>query len=253
MNAPTKFITAGVHRIEAEAYHADPAPLPSLSATLAKVITSKSPLHAWHACRRLNPDFRPVERKTFDIGTAAHRAVLGRGSDYVEIPAAMLAVNTRPERGQWHPLPKVLSLNPVGRKQTRKYRATLPIARQFAPHLDSVCGPYVSVESVDSAWDSMAATIKLPKGGQAGTKLIRRSVSQIARKRLGEEHWVQGRMFLGHHKTSTSDLYALFDPANLGRALAVTEAIIDEIEALCPGAFCDSHGTVVSLDARRKA
>jgi len=168
-------------------------------------------------------------------------------------PDAIMDIDTRPERGQWHPLPKVLSLNPVGRKQTRKYRATLPIARQFAPHLDSTDGPYVNVESVDSAWDSMAAKIKLPKGGQAGTKLIRRSVSQIARKRLGEEHWVQGRMFLGHHKTSTSDLYALFDPANLGRALAVTEDIIDEIESLCPGAFCDSHGTVVSLNTRRKA
>ena len=42
---------------------------------------------------------------------------------------------------------------------------------------------------------------------------------------------------LGHHKPSTSDIYALYDPANLGRALAVTEAIIDEIEALVPGAF----------------
>lgn len=60
-------------------------------------------------------------------------------------------------------------------------------------------------------------------------------------------------MFLGHHKASTSDLYALFDPANLGRALAVTEGIIDEIETLCPGAFCDSRGTVVHLNTRREA
>ena len=42
---------------------------------------------------------------------------------------------------------------------------------------------------------------------------------------------------LGHHKTATSDVYALRAPSNLGKALTVTEAIIDEIEPLTPGAF----------------
>lgn len=42
---------------------------------------------------------------------------------------------------------------------------------------------------------------------------------------------------LGHVPVSVSDLYALPDPANLGRALAVTQAIIEEIEKLAPGAF----------------
>jgi len=42
---------------------------------------------------------------------------------------------------------------------------------------------------------------------------------------------------LGHQRASTSDIYSLFDPANLGLALAVTEQIIDEIENLSPGAF----------------
>jgi hypothetical protein len=36
---------------------------------------------------------------------------------------------------------------------------------------------------------------------------------------------------------STSDLYALFEPGMLGRALDVTNAIIEEIETLAPGAF----------------
>jgi hypothetical protein len=62
-------------------------------------------------------------------------------------------------------------------------------------------------------------------------------VAQIARKRIGEERWTQGRIMLGHHKTEISDLYALFDPANLGVALKVTTEICDEIAALCPGAF----------------
>jgi hypothetical protein len=68
-------------------------------------------------------------------------------------------------------------------------------------------------------------------------KLIRRSVMTLARKRLGEEHWAQGRMMAGHVPTTVSDIYALPEPANLGRALAVTQSIIDEIGKLTPGAF----------------
>jgi hypothetical protein len=48
---------------------------------------------------------------------------------------------------------------------------------------------------------------------------------------------------LGHQKASTSDIYALFDPANLGLALAVTEQIIEEIETLTPGGI-HRNGTV---------
>jgi hypothetical protein len=83
----------------------------------------------------------------------------------------------------------------------------------------------------------MQAELAIPFDGQGGMKLIRRSVSTIARKRLGEENWIQGRMMLGHVPMTVSDIYALPDPANLGRALAVTESIIEEIEKFAPGAF----------------
>jgi len=46
---------------------------------------------------------------------------------------------------------------------------------------------------------------------------------------------------LGHAKASTTDLYALFDPANLGVALTVTEGILDVIEVRCPGAFVPAN------------
>lgn len=152
-------------------------------------------------------------------------------------PDAILDINTKPERGQWHPQPCVLALNPAGRRQTRKRRSIVPIARQFAPHLEPIDGFYIDAAAIKSAWASMARALKLPRGGQSGPKLIRRSMMTMARKRLGEEHWIQGKMMAGHVPVSVSDLYALPDPANLGRALAVTEAIIDEIEALAPGAF----------------
>jgi hypothetical protein len=152
-------------------------------------------------------------------------------------PDAVHDISTKPERRQWFSNARVLALNPDGRRQTRKRRAVVPVARQWAPHLDECKGFYITVDSVKAAWESMAAALKLPGAGEAGMKLIRRSMMTLARRRLGEEHWVQGRMMAGHMKFTVSDIYALPDPANLGLALKATEAIIDEIERSCPGAF----------------
>ncbi|MZR14250.1 hypothetical protein GQE99_14600 [Maritimibacter sp. DP07] len=86
-------LPAGVHDIPGDRYHADPCEKPSLSSTLAKTLLAKSPRHAWTESPRLNPDWEPTEKKTFDIGRAAHRAVLGKGGDYVAIPDHLLATN----------------------------------------------------------------------------------------------------------------------------------------------------------------
>lgn len=95
MNAMTQTIldSAGVYEIDGETYHRDPAPAPSLSSTLAKAMLAQSPLHAWTACPRLNPAWEPTDKKTFDIGRAAHSAVLGKGGEYVAIPDGLLASN----------------------------------------------------------------------------------------------------------------------------------------------------------------
>jgi hypothetical protein len=131
----------------------------------------------------------------------------------------------------------VLHLNPPGRPQTRKRRPTIPVARQFRPHLDGLVGPYMGVASIRSSWQPMRDALGLPSDGQAGWKLTRRSMATLARRRLGEEHWIQGQIMLGHVKQSISDIYAVPETGNLGRALAVTEEIIDEIEQKAPGAF----------------
>lgn len=87
-------LTPGIHFDVPEAvYHADPCARPSLSSTLAKLILDRSPLHAWTAHPKLNPAWEPTESATFDIGRAAHRAVLGRGGDYVAYPEDFLASN----------------------------------------------------------------------------------------------------------------------------------------------------------------
>lgn len=138
---------------------------------------------------------------------------------------------------QWHSAARVLSLNPKGRRQTKKYRPTIPVPRQFTPWLDDMGDQWLPVSTIRHGWDSMRKHIGLPGGAQAGEKLIRRSMATLARSRIGEANWRQGEMMLGHVKMSISDIYAVPDPANLGLALAATESIIDEIEKLAPGAF----------------
>jgi hypothetical protein len=86
-------LDAGLHRLPPTRYHADPAPAPSLSSTLARIVLNQSPLHAWTASPRLNPAWEPTEKKVFDLGRAIHRATLGHGGDYIAYPPDLLATN----------------------------------------------------------------------------------------------------------------------------------------------------------------
>lgn len=83
----------GVHQLDEAAYHADPAKVPSLSSTLARKLLSQSPLHAWTDHPRLNPNWQPTIKTTFDIGTAAHAAILGRGAGWCVYPPEVLGAN----------------------------------------------------------------------------------------------------------------------------------------------------------------
>lgn len=91
MNNP--IIPPVVEKMPAETYHADPSSSPSLSSTLARLLLNQSPLHAWTAHPKLNPNWQPEEKKTFDMGRAAHTAVLGVGEPYVAYPTEILASN----------------------------------------------------------------------------------------------------------------------------------------------------------------
>lgn len=148
-------------------------------------------------------------------------------------PEAILAV--RPD--QWHSDARVLDLNPARRLRTNKRQPMVPIARQCAPWLDDMGDQWLSIVTIRGAWDKMRETLGLPDDRQAGPKLIRRSMSTLVRRRIGETNWRQGEIMLGHVPFAISDIYAIPDPANLGLALRATEEIIDEIERLAPGAY----------------
>lgn len=75
-------ITAGIHpNFPIDEYYNDPCPAPSLSQSIAKVLLDKSPAHARIHHPRLNPSRAEEQDKKFDLGSVAHRLLLGRGRD----------------------------------------------------------------------------------------------------------------------------------------------------------------------------
>jgi hypothetical protein len=76
--------------VPSEVYHADDIMLdgrPSLSASIAHLLVTSSPRHAWTNHPRLNPDHEPVDDDKFNVGTYAH-ALLLEGREVAEVVQA---------------------------------------------------------------------------------------------------------------------------------------------------------------------
>lgn len=69
-----------------DAYHTDPCPEPSLSSSIAHVLVTRSPLHAWHLHPKLGGG---VGRRSaaMDRGSLIHKLLLGRGARIAVIDA----------------------------------------------------------------------------------------------------------------------------------------------------------------------
>jgi len=80
----------GVYSITSEMYHLDPVVVPSLSSSIAKMLVTPgtTPIHAWEACTRLNPDHEADDREQFDLGKAAHSLMLHDYQEFEVIDAA---------------------------------------------------------------------------------------------------------------------------------------------------------------------
>lgn len=86
MSAP---VTApGFYDIAEDAYHADPAPTPSLSSGIASTLITGTPRQARHKHPRLNPGLELVDERKYDLGSVAHELVLGRGKGIVALDYA---------------------------------------------------------------------------------------------------------------------------------------------------------------------
>lgn len=83
---------ARILKITPEQYHRDPCAVPSLSASIAKLLIDRSPRHAWAAHPRLGGAPRE-STESMDSGTLIHRLLLGAGADLVVIDASDYRTN----------------------------------------------------------------------------------------------------------------------------------------------------------------
>lgn len=74
----------GIYTMSADQYHADPSDQPSLSASIANTLLTRSPMHARAAHPRFNPEATRRNAQHLDLGTAAH-ALLLEGKEAVAI------------------------------------------------------------------------------------------------------------------------------------------------------------------------
>lgn len=78
----------GVYDCSEQVYDEDPCTEISLRGSVALKLVAKGsrPAKAMLAVPRLNPKFKPMNRKQFDKGKAAHKMLLGRGGQIATIP-----------------------------------------------------------------------------------------------------------------------------------------------------------------------
>lgn len=66
-------------------YVRDPAPSPSLNATVAHLLLTKSARHAWLAHPKLNPSWEPEEDSQMDFGTICHAMLLEKDESRLSV------------------------------------------------------------------------------------------------------------------------------------------------------------------------
>jgi integrase len=131
---------------------------------------------------------------------------------------------------------KLVKLNPEGRKQTKKYRPTVPMTDTLMPWLQKIKTNHViqyhghRIFSVRKAFQRMPAEIKgLPE--RVTPYSIRHTMAKELRRR-GVSPWeIQG--MLGHKAAGlrTTEIYAKYDPSYLSEARVAIDAIMAEIDS----------------------
>jgi len=185
-------------------------------------------------------------------------------------PDSVVDISIAPDRRQWWPGSTTIDLNPHGRKQTKKWRAVLPVLPVLEEWLSAEWAEYSAlpeaervgrgwlvnyygrpVQDVESAWEAMLIRLKLPTGREWRPYLLRHSLAAICRRR-GVPKWeLQG--FMGHHPGDSTETYAPGEEFPL--VAKVLQDILGEIDALVPGALhrtCTGAGLPVTLTQERK-
>lgn len=81
-------MSPGFHKMSADAYHADPCVVPSLSSSIAQVLLNESCKKAQHCHPRLNPEYQERHESKFDLGTCAHSVLLEKDASRIVVVEA---------------------------------------------------------------------------------------------------------------------------------------------------------------------
>ncbi|HZF98656.1 MAG TPA: site-specific integrase [Pseudoxanthomonas sp.] len=131
---------------------------------------------------------------------------------------------------------RLLTTNPPGRKQTKKYRPVVPVCDFLLPWLaNAPSGPLVAwrgqeVDSFKTAWRRMRRDAGLPV--QAVPKTIRHTMATELRAAGVPEAEIQG--FMGHRAYSgKTEVYAKYRPDYLGEAARAIDGYMARVRASC--------------------
>lgn len=125
----------------ADVYHADPAPEPSLSSSIAKTLISRSPAHAYAKHPKLGGTYEPDTSRKMDVGSCAHALLLGRGAKIHVIDAKSYQTNAAKaerddarERGE---IPVLLADYELASDMVSAARGALDAAGEIAAFADA--------------------------------------------------------------------------------------------------------------------
>ncbi len=128
---------------------------------------------------------------------------------------------------------RLLAQNPPGRKQTRKYRPTVPVCDYLLPWLtEAPAGPLVSwngaeVASFKTAWRRMRRDAGL--GLEVVPKTVRHTMATELRAAAVPEAEIQG--FLGHKAFSgKTEVYAKYRPDYCGQAVIAIDRYMSRLD-----------------------
>lgn len=131
----------------------------------------------------------------------------------------------------------LVHLNPAGRRQTKKYRPTVPLLPALEAYLGTakpetylVHWHGAHIKSIKTTWRKLRGRALLP--AWFVPKTVRHTLATWLRQR-GVPAWdVSG--LLGHHVGGTTDAYAKFDPAYMGAAKQALLAILEDLATDVP-------------------
>lgn len=131
---------------------------------------------------------------------------------------------------------RLINLNQPGRRQTKKYRPSLPMAGVLQPWLAQTEGEQIiayhgkPIASIKTAF--VAARKEAGLDSTVTPYTIRHTMATELRKR-GVPPWEVAGM-LGHRSAGyrTTEIYAKYDPSYLGQAVTAIDSYVTELDAL---------------------